>query len=186
MKRFKDLLLSISILSSIIIVILMILSILTIKTTTEVTLNEQREDKYLVLKQSISDLPEGECKNIITDLSNYIDKGKFEGTVRVKDLFNFLWGFNPLKYYGEIREKCNISDSDLNDRFVSTKYIDNMVLSDAIMDKYMLAYQLKLYDDFDNTINANVDIIAYQAYRANQIEMLSDYLDILYMEDSDE
>ena len=61
-----------------------------------------------------------------------------------------------------------------------------MVLPDAIMDKRMFSYELRLPDDIRVQAEPNIDLLAYHTYRFNLVEILSEYLDIINEEVTNE
>ena len=186
MKRFKDLLLSVSILSSIFIVIFVIISILNVKTTVELYLNDNTEEKLNNIKENINTLEEGECKELLLSYTSFLDRGRFDGEVKVLDLYDYLSSFDVFDYYNGAKEKCGITDEELKSHSIPNRFINIMIIPDTILDKHTFSYELRLVDELRNSVEPNIDLMAYQSYRANHSDILSNYLEIINKEVTNE
>lgn len=176
MKRFKDLLLSIFIFGSTVVIIFIILSFFNVKRTVDVTNTKSNEIRYNNLKQRVNMLAEGECKTFLNEYIANTDKGYFEGEVKLKKLYDYYWNYPTMKYYELGKEKCNITQNELDEYGVPGKYLTLMTLPDSLFDKYMFTYELNLKSELRNLVEPSIDSLLYSSIRFQQIEILNDYV----------
>ena len=176
MKRFKDLLLSIFIFGSIVVIIFIVLSFFNVKRTINITNNKSNEIRYNNLKQRVSLLSSGECKDFLKEYIDNTDKGYFEGEVKLKDIYNYFWKYPTMKYYELAKEKCNITQNELDEYGIPGKYLTLMTLPDSLFDKYMFTYELNLKSELRNLVEPSIDSLLYSSIRFQQIEILNDYV----------
>ena len=183
MKRFKDLLLSLFIFGSIVVIIFILLSFLNIRKTIYISENATDETKYNDLKSRINALNEGDCKNFLNDYVEYTDKGNFVGNIDLKEVYDYFWQYPSSIFYDQGKTKCNITDEEIKEYGFAGKYITVLALPDAIFDKYMFAHELNLKDSLRRSIEPNIDSVLYASIRFNQLEILEDYVTLAEMKE---
>ena len=179
MKRLRDLLLSISVLFSIFALIFMIANLIFTKTTVELSSNSQISKEISRLKQDITELGEGECKTFLNETLFKIEKGNFNGSVKIKDLYNYINENAFLPTYTQAKEKCNITDEETEKYNLNSKYLGVIIMPDLIIDKYYFNYEFHLKDELRRVMEPDIDSITFNSYRLGALRIISDYIDIV-------
>ena len=179
MNRIKDFLLGIFVFSSIIIIVFIIISFVNTKRYTELSDKESNIEKYEYLRVKVNDLEDSECKNYLESYIDLVNKGKFDGIVRLKDIKEYYYNYPTLSYYDDALKKCNITKDELKEKNTDEEYISVMAIPNTLLDKYMFAYEINLKDPLRKAMEPNEDNLLYSIIRYNQIAILADYLEII-------
>ena len=179
MKRIKDLLLSLFIFGSIVIVIFIVLSFFNTKQTIEVYKNDKIEEKFDDLRQRVNSMEENECKDYLNTYISYISKMPIEGEIKLKDLYDYFSNYSILGLYEDAQNKCHISIEELDEYGIAGKYLSVMALSNNLINKYMFTYELNLKDELRVLTESNIDSINFTSIRYNQVEILNNYVTLI-------
>jgi len=179
MKRFKDLLLGLFIFGSIVIVLFIVLSFFNTKKYIEIEIDENTESKLIALKEKVSVLEDGECKVILNDYISKTEDGRFEGITKLSDLREYYMKFPIINYIGEVKDKCNITDEEIDEHALELKYLSFVVSSDVLFEKYAYSYELNLKDKIRQVEEPYYENVLYSSIRKSQIEILNDYVKII-------
>ena len=179
MNRFKDLLLSVFVLGSIVIIIFILLSFFNIKKVVFISMVGPNENEYNELKSRVNELDESDCKNFLKEYIEYVDKGHFEGEVKIKDLYDYYMNAPVLELYENSKLRCNLTDEELSKNAITSKYITILSIPESFFQKYTFSYELNLKDGLRELMEPNVDSLLLTAVRSNQIDLLAEYLDVL-------
>ena len=177
MKRFKDLLLSLFIFGSIVVVFFIILSFFNTKRTIEINDTEINKNRLISLKEEANNLTEGSCKELINEYISYIDKSTFEGTTKLSEINNHLF-YPILTYYNTSQEKCGFTEEELKESYVPEYLISQLSLSENLIDKYYFSYELTLKDKYRNDVEPDVNSMTYSSIRFNQLQVLEAFINL--------
>ena len=183
MKRFKDLLLSLFIFGSIVVIIFIILSFFNVKQTIEVGEDEKINSTLNDLVQRIDMLQDGECKDYLNDYVDTINEFKLSGKVKISTIYDYFSNYPTMKLYGDAEKKCKFTKDELNEYGVDGKYITLMVLPETIFNKYIFSYEFHIKDELRLLTESNADILTIRSIKFNQVEILKDYVTLAEMKE---
>lgn len=163
---------------SIVIVFMSYLTISNIKSEIYIDRNETTESRLDNIKNEVALLRDGSCKDFLNEYITYIDKGYFEGVVKLKDIYNYYWNTPSVNYYEMGINNCAIDRDKLQTTQIPTKYITNMIAPDSLMDEYIFQYEFRLKDPVRIIMEPNTFNITLVNIRNNQINILEDYVNI--------
>ncbi len=180
MNRFKDLLLSVFVLGSIVIIIFIIISFFNAKTTIEISKNDNNEEKLLILRGKVDALEDGECKSFLKDYVKWIDDFNLEGTIKIRNLyFDMLENSPTTKYFEDAKNKCGFTNEEIHENNITSDYLTLLILPDVIFDKYLFDHELRLKDHLRSIAEANIDNVAYSTLNSTKLDILNKYINLL-------
>ena len=178
MKRLKDLLLSLFIFGSIVVVIFIILSFFNVKQTINIGEDISNEKMYNNLIERVNMLNDGTCKDYLHEFIKTIDNGNLKGEVKLSSLYNYYLSFNYINLYEKAEKECSITKDEIEEYGIAGKYINLMLLPETLFNKYMFAYEFSIKDELRSLTEANTDILTFRSIRFNQLSILKDYVTI--------
>lgn len=187
MKRFKDLLLSVFIIGSIFVIILIIVSFFNVKRSIEITTNEANETRLNNLKYRVRMISDGECKDFLNDYISKVDNGNFKGDVKLKDINDYIINdYSAIMAYNEAKEKCNISNEEIEKYGINGKFLTILSLTDSLFNKYLFTFELNIKSELRSIAESNTDSIVYNSIRFEQIEILNDFVNIVELKEAND
>ena len=187
MKRFKDLLLSVFIIGSIFVIILIIVSFFNVKRSIEITTNEANETRLNNLKYRVRMISDGECKDFLNDYISKVDNGNFKGDVKLKDINDYIINdYAAIMAYNEAKEKCNISNEEIEKYGINGKFLTILSLTDSLFNKYLFTFELNIKSELRSIAESNTDSIVYNSIRFEQIEILDDFVNIVELKEAND
>lgn len=163
---------------SIVIVFMSYLTLTNIKSEVYIERNVATEARLDNLKKEVELLREGSCKDFLNEYITYIDKGYFEGVVKLKDIYNYYWNTPSVNYYEMGINNCAIDRETLQNTQIPTKYVTNMVYPDYLLDEYIYQYEFRIKDPVRLIMEPNTFNLTLNNMRNNQINILEDYINI--------
>ena len=183
MKRVKDLLLSLFIFGSIVVIIFIIISFFNTKQSITVSRNDTIEEKLDNLKQMVNSFEDNDCKEYLDFFISYIDKLPVEGKIKLRDLYDYFNNYPTIRLYEGVQNKCHITEEEIKEYGINGKYATVMALSNDIFNKYMFSYELNLKDEQRLLTESNTDSLNYTSIRFNQVEILNDYVTLVELKE---
>ena len=171
----KEYLYYISLFFSIFIIILMFIKIFSVETS--ITLSNTYADNIANIKAKIDMIGDGSCKDYLNDYMSYIEMGEFDGKVKISDLYNYMNSFDVMNMYMDGMNSCGISEEEIKNTQIPSKYLSILITDDSLMNKYIFNYEFGIKDNLSTLTETNTDNILYRSYMLNHLNIIDDYID---------
>lgn len=178
-EKIKNILFIISIFYSVVIIISMIF--VTTNMVDSVDLSDTRENKSKLkeYKEQVSLLEENKCTKIINKIIKHYEETSYDGSVNIKEMFDYDFDNSLLSFYGDVKESCNISDEDAKKYNLPSKFVAASIQRDELYQRYYFQYELNFMDIYMRDIGqAVLSGIEYNINRTNILEIISDLIEI--------
>ena len=130
-------------------------------------------------KNQVQLLEQNKCTNIISELIDYYEKTSYDGMVNVKEMYDFASENVFLSFFSKIKEKCSLSDEDMDKYNLPVKFISYQMPQEHLYQKNMFQYELGLNDILMRNI-AEPSLIGteYNISKKIQLEIIDNLIEI--------
>jgi hypothetical protein len=175
-EKIKEIIFTIAILYSIVIVILMIYSYNTSINTMPFTDESDNITTLNKYKEDLKNIEESSCKTALNNLINHYERTSYNGIVNLKD--KYLDEDGVLKYAEAIFKDCSLKD-DIRQK-IAIKTISSSIQIDEVLKELYFQYEIRVPDLNNRSImEMNFNTIRYKINRENQLEVIEILVDML-------
>ena len=186
-EKIKNVLFSASIFYTVFIVGLMVFTLCIMTDSVELHDSDDNKSRLSDYKEIVSKLEDNECKNVINDIIKYYEDTSYNGSVNLKEMYDYDGKNGLLFYYTKAKDACNIGETDEKEYDFPTKFISSIMYREVIYQKYYFQYELKFTDMYVRDIaEAHVHKTMYIASRNTILDIISGLIEISSGEASDE
>ena len=184
-EKMKNILFSASIFYSVLIVGLMIFTFSTIKDSVELHDNDENKSRLNEYKEIVSKLEDNECKNVINDIIKYYEDTSYNGSVNLKEMYDYDGNNGLLSYYIKVKDACNVSETEEKEYDFPTNFLSSIMYRESLYQKYYFQYELKFTDMYMRDIGeAQIHGTMYNASRNTLLDIISGLIEISSKEES--
>jgi len=178
-NKIKNILFSASIFYSVLIVGLMIFTFSTMTDSVELYDNDDNKVKLNNYKEIVSNMEDNECKKVINDIIKYYEDTSYNGSVNLKEMYDYDGNNGLLSYYFKVKDACNVSEVEEKEYDFPTKFISNIMYREVLYQKYYFQYELKFTDMYMRDIGeAQIHGTMYNASRNTLLDIISGLIEI--------
>lgn len=175
--KIKNLLFSASIFYSVLIVGLMIFTCITM--TDSVELYDNGDNKLNEYKEIVSNMEDNECTLVIKDIIKYYEDTSYNGSVNLKEMYDYDGENGLLSYSIKAKDACNVSYADEKEYDLSTKFLSSIMYREGIYQRYGFQYELKFTDMYLRDIaEASIYSTEYHISRKTILDIISSLIEI--------
>ena len=147
-NKIKDVLLYIGVFYMTVIVGLMIITYCKTKTSVELTINNEYQDKLNEYKEIVNSKEKSTCKEYMNSLIEKIENDINTEEINFKEYYEKITSNNNLLYYySKAMEDCHsVTREAMNELNMPVKFLTSPVISDEIVGKYIYQYELSFSD----------------------------------------
>ena len=131
-EKIKSVLFSVSIFYSVLIVGLMIFTFSTITDSVELYDNDDNKVKLNNYKEIVSNMEDNECTLVIKDIIKYYEDTSYNGSVNLKEMYDYDGNNGLLSYYIKAKDACNVSDADEKEYDFPTKFLSSIMYREVL------------------------------------------------------
>lgn len=177
--KIKNVLFSVSMFYSVLIVGLMIFTFITMTDSVELYDNGVNKVKLNNYKEIVSNMEDNECTLVIKDIIKYYEDTSYNGKVNLREMYDYD-GENGLLFYSiKSKEGCNISETDEKEYDLSTKFLSSIMYREGIYQRYGFQYELKFTDMYLRDIaEASIYSTEYHISRKTILDIISSLIEI--------
>ena len=117
-EKIKSVLFSASIFYSVLIVCLMIFTCITMTDSVELYDNDDNKVKLNNYKEIVSNMEDNECKKVINDIIKYYEDTSYNGSVNLKEMYDYDGKNGLLSYYIKAKDACKNSGFNVDEQLV--------------------------------------------------------------------
>ena len=184
-NKIKNLLFSLSIFYSVFIVGLMIFTFSTMTDSVELYDNDDNKVKLNNYKEIVSNMEDNECKKVINDIIKYYEDTSYNGSVNLKEMYDYDGKNGLLSYHIKAKDACNVSEADEKEYDFPTKFISSIMYREVLYQKYYFQYELKFTDMYMRDIGeASIHGTMYNTSRNTVLDIISGLIEISSKEES--
>ena len=178
-EKTKNLLFSASIFYSVIIVGLMIFTCITMTDSVELYDNDDNKVKLNNYKEIVSNMEDNECTLVIKDIIKYYEDTSYNGSVNLKEMYDYDGENGLLSYYIKVKDACNVSDADEKEYDFPTKFLSSIMYREVLYQRYEFQYELKFTDMYLRDIaEASIYSTEYHISRKTILDIISSLIEI--------
>ena len=111
-EKIKNVLFGISLFYSVVIVVLMCITLNNMKASIELNDSEENRNAIINYKEQLLTLEKNDCTKVIEKIIEHYEDTSYTGNVNLRDMYEYDNENSVLSYYGEAKEKCEISNED--------------------------------------------------------------------------
>ena len=184
-EKIKSLLFSASIFYSVFIVGLMVFTLCIMTDSVELHDSDDNKSRLSDYKEIVSKLEDNECKNVINDIIKYYEDTSYNGSVNLKEMYDYDGKNGLLSYYIKAKDACNVSQTEEKEYDFPTKFISSIMYREVIYQKYYFQYELKITDmNMRDIGEAQIHVTMYNASRNTLLDIISGLIEISSKEES--
>lgn len=175
-----------SIIYSLIVMFLLTFNTLSLVDDVELYDAEENIIKLNNYKQKVKLLENNNCTNEINKIINYYEKTSYNGRVNLKDMYNYsMENGTLLNHYIELKENCNLSESNIEKYNLSLKVMAASIQEDELYHKFYFQYEINIKDIFTRNIaEANLMNVEYRIKKGLELEIISNLIEIQKTEET--
>lgn len=178
-EKIKSVLFSVSIFYSVLIVVLMIFTCITMTDSVELYDNDDNKSRLNNYKEMVSNMEDNECTLVIKDIIKYYEDTSYNGSVNLKEMYDYDGNNGLLSYSIKAKEGCNISETDEKEYDLSTKFLSSIMYREGIYQRYRFQYELKFTDMYLRDIaEAYIFGTEYNISRKTILDIISSLIEI--------
>lgn len=178
-EKIKSVLFNVSIFYSVLIVGLMVFTFSTMTYRVELYDNNENKSRLNEYKEIVSSMEDNECTLVIKDIIKYYEDTSYNGSVNLKEMYDYDGENGLLFYYIKVKEGCNISENDENEYDLPTKFLSSIMYREIIYQKYNFQYELKFTDMYLRDIaEASIYSTEYHISRKTILDIIDDLIEI--------
>lgn len=186
-ENIKNILFTISIFYSLVIIILMCVTTSNLVINVELHDSEENRIKLTEYKVELRSLPKNSCTDVIEEIIRHYEDTLYDGKVNLRKMYEYDTTNSILSYYNKAKDKCNISEEDEKKYNLSTKFITSSIQKDEMYQRYYFQYELRIIDYFNRLIIEPATTgIEYHINRTEELEIIKALIEISSMEDVNE
>lgn len=178
-ENIKKILIGSFIFYSIVIVILMIFNYN--NATLEIELSDSNENIQELnnYKKKVNLLENNECTSIIRELITYYEKTSYNGIVNLKEMYDLAGKNSFLNFFTKIKEKCILSDEDIDKYNLPTKFISYQMPQEHLYQQNRFKFEISIKDIWARNI-AETSLIGteYNISKKIQLEIIDNLIEI--------
>lgn len=178
-EKIKSVLFSVSIFYSVLIVGLMIFTCITMTDSVELYDNDDNKVKLNNYKEIVSNMEDNECTLVIKDIIKYYEDTSYNGSVNLKEMYDYDGNNGLLSYYIKAKDACNVSDADEKEYDFPTKFLSSIMYREVLYQRYRFQYELKFTDIYTRDIaEAYIYSTEYHISRKTILDIISSLIEI--------
>ena len=178
-KNLKNILFTISIFYSLVVVVLMCITINDLVTEVELHDLDENKEKLIEYKEKLSKLPQNSCVEIINDLINHYEETTYDGKVNLNEIYINQEDNSLLSYYQKVKESCNITEEKETKYNLPAKFITASIQWDELYKRYYFQYEIEIPDYMIRLIvDPEITNVEYQINRSMELEIIASLIEI--------
>lgn len=178
-KNIKNILFTISIFYSLVVVVLMCITINSLVTEVELHDLAENKEKLIAYKERLSNLPQNSCTEVISDLITHYEETTYDGKVNLREIYKNQENNSLLSYYQKVKEFCNITEEKETKYNLPAKFITSSIQWDELYKRYYFQYEIKIPDHIIRTIvDPEITNVEYHINRTTELEIIASLIEI--------
>lgn len=178
-EKIKNILFIVSAFYSIVIIILMCVTLVNMTETIELHDSEENKNTLISYKRQLSGLEKNDCTKVIEKIIKHYEDTSYDGDINIRERYEYDSENSILSYYGEAKDKCNISIEDTEKYNFPIKFLTASIQMDEIYQPYYFQYELSIKDFFVRLIaEPAITNVEYNINRGMELEIISSLIEL--------
>lgn len=178
-EKIKNVLFSISLFYSVVIVVFMCITLNNMKASIELNDSEENRNTIINYKEQLLTLEKNDCTKVIGKIIEHYEETSYTGNVNLREMYEYDNENSILSYYGEAKEKCAISKEDEEKYNFPIKFMTVSIQRDEIYQPYYFQYELSIEDRPMRLIaESAISNIEYKINRDMELEIISSLIEL--------
>ena len=157
----------------------MIFTCITMTDSVELYDNNENKGRLNNYKEIVSNMEENKCTLVIKDIIKYYEDTSYNGSVNLKEMYDYDGNNGLLSYSIKAKDACNVSYADEEEYDLSTKFLSSIMYREVLYQRYRFQYELKFTDIYTRDIaEAYIFGTEYNTSRKTILDIISSLIEI--------